>query len=749
MVSAAAVSGGKRGRIDQAEIARRTAAYQKSRGLKADGLVNPGGPTELRLAADLHGRQEARTPPPHRRALGRGANVPVHGSVGAGQSNLPRDVQTAGHALRLVGQPLPDGAGPDALTSALRTLQAQHGLKLDGVMTPFGPTHDLLDDLTAPRLQRLIGSDPAIPLPFAPQEVKMIGRTLRLRPTTIRTREQDEASVLTEADWRDAAALGGIIAGEMRDAAVWDRMGGGEPAEGGLRVRMAAAAPDLTGRQLDEYSGIATKDGIEFETDEQLLTYVEKMRQDRPDHHAPIEEELRSGELTIGGLEDRVGLRARGAAEQPWNRDLLRRFAAHLDVLTDRYIEDARRAGIDLDRDEARARARKLAEAATADGIDADTLGEMLLFALDFAPVVGEVKSAVEAVDLYRQMLDAEEKGEDAGELRQAFLFALAGAMPVLGKFVKGAKLGHKLTQVANKAKLIGTGGQRHRRQMLKKLERLKAIQGGTAEISSIDKVKKRLTQTAFGASLKEQAALRKWYKFLTREQKKGRPLSIKEFARSNPHLAALSRSERLSLQNTLNPLTGTEVEVFIRGIMDHGKLAEFENGEQVHSLIYDILGRPNSRILDAATEFDVVPALAGVVRKRVKRNPGRALGLEFKGARGPYPKTQRDTDAVINRKGNSVVAPQPGRRKNAGPNINKVALMRIAVTEIPKDQYEAAVVRKLVNKGYSEDVIVGVLGGIDIMYRLDSKMLEKVTLATASAAALASAAVLAGELSE
>lgn len=48
------------GEFDQNAVIERTRKFQRARGLKADGLVNPNGPTAQRIAAEQFRRRPAR-----------------------------------------------------------------------------------------------------------------------------------------------------------------------------------------------------------------------------------------------------------------------------------------------------------------------------------------------------------------------------------------------------------------------------------------------------------------------------------------------------------------------------------------------------------------------------------------------------------------------------------------------------------------------------------------------------------------
>lgn len=90
--------------LDEDEAFDSIRSFQKSRNLKPDGVVNPKGPTALRIAGEQHAQARRDYPPAFSPALGRGARAPLWGSVGMGGQNLSRDVKVTKAALVLAGQ---------------------------------------------------------------------------------------------------------------------------------------------------------------------------------------------------------------------------------------------------------------------------------------------------------------------------------------------------------------------------------------------------------------------------------------------------------------------------------------------------------------------------------------------------------------------------------------------------------------------------------------------------------------------
>lgn len=171
--------------------------FQKSRGLKPDGVVAPKmdphepekgeGPTLLAINAELREKQrragavrEAR--PTHL--------MPIRGGIGPGQRNDPADLKVARTGFALLGaapkravlqagnQDAPD---PKETTQMVRTFQAQHGLTTDGVMRPGRETQRRAARLLDAKLAMEVGDDLANPEPFIPRPNATIARN---RPET-------------------------------------------------------------------------------------------------------------------------------------------------------------------------------------------------------------------------------------------------------------------------------------------------------------------------------------------------------------------------------------------------------------------------------------------------------------------------------------------------------------------------------------------------------------------------------------
>lgn len=268
--------------IDQRETSDRIKAYQKRSGLKPDGLVRPKGPTAARIAADQWSRR-SRPVQKHRQVLGRGANLPLWGAVGADASNLPSDKKAMSNALTVAGalqRPVDtddsEREEPE-ITGALKRFQKSHGLRVDGVAEPFGPTHEKLDHLLGPRFQRLVGDDPTRPKPFQPRARRVVGRKVPFRPMMICSRFQDDEDIDNEVEHQAAVDLGGMIRRDiefMRSADTFvgstgvDELDGGD-AEGSPEDKIGHRTKDE--RASDQARRYHYNSGTQLERAQSLL----------------------------------------------------------------------------------------------------------------------------------------------------------------------------------------------------------------------------------------------------------------------------------------------------------------------------------------------------------------------------------------------------------------------------------------------------------------------------------------------
>ena len=199
------------GRVDRDEAFDRIRAYQAARGLRADGLIKPKGPTAKRIAAERH--LQSRVAP--RRIL-----LPMTGGVGLGQPNRAADVRAVASGLTLAGHraELPEAPGPDgpdlegaaAIRAQIIAAQRAHGETPDGIVKPGGPTQSLLAYLAAPHVAHLAGPDPDNPAPFRAQQPAIVGRTRLSRPGAIATFPQDERTLPNRAEHAAAVDIAGL-----------------------------------------------------------------------------------------------------------------------------------------------------------------------------------------------------------------------------------------------------------------------------------------------------------------------------------------------------------------------------------------------------------------------------------------------------------------------------------------------------------------------------------------------------------
>lgn len=398
---------------------------------------------------------------------------------------------------------------------ALKKFQEQHGLLTDGLMTPFGATHDMVDTILAPRVEDLVGNDPGNLKPFVPRTPEIVAKTLKFRPSTTRTSFQDDDSLPTQAEYEAAIELMGavsqdvdfelanqanrpaiaaeegddmlvgsagddalngdgsdefsqqtapsgkesLIANDVEPEGVYDSAEISEtPVDEQfdvVRERIRSLAPGLTDRQVDGAARAAIATGSDALPDGRMGLYADKYGRDHPDYHQALQKQLRNGDLDTEGLEKILTALTRDYVTAVGNTQRGERTAAVIEVLADQRIADARALGIDLDAEVAREQVARFAAAVTNGEIDTDALGDLLMTALDFVPVVGEAQSAYEAIDIYRQIQEAEAKEppEDTAALYTDFSLAMMGAVPFLGKGIKAVKLGGRVKGAVDRVK--------------------------------------------------------------------------------------------------------------------------------------------------------------------------------------------------------------------------------------------------------------------------------------------------------
>lgn len=138
--------------------------YQSNRGLKVDGVLHPGGPTERAIQNDLAGKPKGAGLVPPALAVASGRSVPfrlgLKDGVGEGEANVPADVKRTKQALAAIGlipedpfdEPAPylDGASNGALVR----FQEDRSLKPDALARPGGPTEAALEAAVNEQLVR-------------------------------------------------------------------------------------------------------------------------------------------------------------------------------------------------------------------------------------------------------------------------------------------------------------------------------------------------------------------------------------------------------------------------------------------------------------------------------------------------------------------------------------------------------------------------------------------------------------------
>ena len=170
--------------------------FQKRNGLKVDGYLDPGGPTERAINNQLLRK-------PSGAGLLYEPIAPIDASVGSGMENRREDVRSIQRSLGALGlipeDPFDDPHGflDERTNDSLRRFQESNGLRVDGWAEPGGETEQALQDGIAD-LVRASGrewmafadragraqADLAKKLPFTPGSARVedLLRTLEQRP---------------------------------------------------------------------------------------------------------------------------------------------------------------------------------------------------------------------------------------------------------------------------------------------------------------------------------------------------------------------------------------------------------------------------------------------------------------------------------------------------------------------------------------------------------------------------------------
>lgn len=204
-------------------VTSQTRKFQSARGLKVDGLARPNGPTAQRLAGELESRRQKNKPSPHVKKNGRNPHLPLYGNVGRDEANFPGDVRTVKSALALTGHvpkasaldPEKSGHFDDETETGIRGFKKAQGLPADGRVELYGRDHDLMSEVTGPKLRALLGEDVRKPEPFREPETRYVGRTMAFRPTTTRAFPVPPETRPDRDDWQIANGIAQTIATEM------------------------------------------------------------------------------------------------------------------------------------------------------------------------------------------------------------------------------------------------------------------------------------------------------------------------------------------------------------------------------------------------------------------------------------------------------------------------------------------------------------------------------------------------------
>ncbi len=179
-------------------------SFQRANGLREDGAMKPGGPTE-RLLANF-GRRPAR--------------LDFTGTVGISAANRRADVTLARRALAASGHLQPDQVAGDIseadLSVGIQSFQRDFNLKRDGRITPGGETQNALGRVVEPGRER----DGAMNMPALPIEPGQ------------RRKENVNFSASNAAAKEPAEGESGAANPAKPDAAVKDFDGGGGGSHG-------------------------------------------------------------------------------------------------------------------------------------------------------------------------------------------------------------------------------------------------------------------------------------------------------------------------------------------------------------------------------------------------------------------------------------------------------------------------------------------------------------------------------------
>lgn len=685
--------------VNQLEVAEETVAFQKRSGLKPDGVVRPKGPTATRIAADQVARRSG-PKPRHRQALGRGANLPLWGAVGPGRDSLPRDRRAISNALTLAGyKPKLPGSGPGsqdddlsrqvdkATTVALKRFQASHGLQADGVARPFGPTHDMLDHVIAPRLEKLVGPDPTRPKPFEKPEPKYVGRKVPLRPMMIRSHLQDDEDLDNEVEYQAAVDLGQMIRDDM--------------------AFMEASISPVDGEDADDRAELEAKDDPGRNADRPKA--AEEETKPAPLYHnnagSPIERAQSFLKTRrFADLRENPGLQAKVSAEQaehfsgkptaaveagligaarqarrpstpheprpsgdPQRGGLYPRLVvARMELLAARY----RGENPDLPEEEIN---RKVLEK-TAYGLGLPNDEARLL--LDFSPYVGPVLTFMDVAELadgvYEMIKD--------GQLNPEIIMLAAAMTPGVGKSAKRSKSGPD----ADTRKDGPESGR--------------PDEAADASDSRPDQKEKRENDQSEEIAVSEEYAIGKLVEY--------QEVDIKSVSSFGPARSFGPENWRALPLDVRKSLRGVLPHVIKRNTEDWGYLIAQAAGS-IDDLPRGIL----KRVMIVGPDGGVRHFDAFLVG-RAQRNPSTGkpeivdmestAAAEFKGARSQKTRNQKRLDDMINNGAVTVLLPARGNERYYPVKISSEVIdLRIPLSDVPEEK----LIKDLINEFRRIDV--------------------------------------------
>lgn len=731
--------------------------FQAAQGLAPDGVMGPDGPTAQMLDAARHAKATAGAARPARAALGRGANLPLDATVGEGGRNLEADVRAAKRALALVGYyPREKARDPDGRTGkadghdfefGLGAFQRRFGLPADRRMAPFGPTQEKLDRLLQPGLDRAFGFDLEQPrrtadgseslLLIAPDagggpsaEAEILGG-LRghilghvadvrredalygfgggdalvggegedaLNDSAAGEATEADAPAETEGESGEDDGPARSVAPERSDERVPADEQGDDTADEALYRAVDGIASDLSGRQVAEVLRLAEERDVDALDSAALRELADWVRENRPDFAEDLRAKLASGELDAEELSRRTVLQARRLKSGAGQSYVLKaRLADHVAVLRDLYQEQG------LSADEAANKvAARLTEATR--GATGETVADVALAILEFAPGAGEALSLVEAAKLKAQIDEARARGdfETAGSLETSLALALAGAIPFVGKVAKLGKWGRKLYQFID--------GQGARRKLLK------------------------------------------WEKDFTKEFRAHTLESV-----FDPEAwAMLDVETRKSLESIFSHAKGRQSEVLLRETLDRAglkrALKEESRKRRYRTRFKD--GRPDRfRHFDEVAYGELKKAFLGMVILPVRKDD--AWAYEIKSANSRLSTNQKIIDEAVS-SGEAKLEPALAKSsKETLPAVQtEIRHLRVPLGVIPEDRLVEDVLSALRDKKASTNLCRNVENAIHQAYDIEQtfrknghgELAEQITIAAVLSAAGAVTAVGANE---